>query len=57
MISVVLLPDWGYNSTGDLVKGLSNPDEYLTENGYNFLVTTKNIEEMAKAIYEQLILS
>ncbi|WP_337972014.1 pseudomurein-binding repeat-containing protein [Methanobacterium petrolearium] len=51
-----LLPDWGYNSTGDLVKGLSNPDEYLKENGYNFLVTSKNIEEMAKAIYEQLIL-
>ncbi|WP_209627534.1 hypothetical protein, partial [Methanobacterium petrolearium] len=50
------LPNWGYNTKGQIVQGLSNPDKYLTKNGYKFLVTSKNIEKMAIAIYEQLVL-
>jgi hypothetical protein len=51
-----ILPDWGFNSKGQLVKGLSNPDKYMTKNGYKFLVTSNNISKMAIAIYEQSVL-
>ena len=50
------LPDWGYNTKGELVKGLSNPDKYMENHGYEFMVTEYNTLKMAIAIYEQLIL-
>ena len=51
-----ILPDWGYNTKGKLVKGLSNPDKYMEKHGYKFMVTEYNTLKMAQAIYEQLIL-
>jgi hypothetical protein len=47
------LPDLGYNSKGQLVRGLSNPDLFMINHGYNFLWSNNNIKEMAIAIYEE----
>ncbi|WP_157809479.1 MULTISPECIES: pseudomurein-binding repeat-containing protein [Methanobacterium] len=47
------LPDHGYNSAGVYTDGLNNPDQFLINHGYNFLVTSGNILEMATAILHQ----
>ncbi|AXV39238.1 MAG: hypothetical protein CIT02_02330 [Methanobacterium sp. BAmetb5] len=47
------LPDSGYNSKGVPTDGLNNPDQFLINHGYNFLVTSGNILEMATAILNQ----
>ncbi|CEA14321.1 hypothetical protein DSM1535_1997 [Methanobacterium formicicum] len=47
------LPDHGYNSQGVYTDGLNNPDQFLINHGYNFLVTSGNILEMATAILNQ----
>ena len=44
------LPDWGYNSLGVWTDGLNNPDQFLNSHGYDFLVTSGGISEMANAI-------
>jgi len=50
------LPNWGYNTKGQLVKGLSNPDQYMAKHGYQFMVTSYDTLNMAIGIYEQLVL-
>ncbi|MDO5836609.1 MAG: hypothetical protein Q4P17_08860, partial [Methanobacterium sp.] len=47
------LPDTGYNSKGVYTDGLNNPDQFLINHGYNFLVTSGNILEMATAILNE----
>ncbi|WP_286242096.1 pseudomurein-binding repeat-containing protein [Methanobacterium ferruginis] len=47
------LPDWGYNTKGQWLCGLNNPDQFLNNRGYNFLITTGSILEMANAIYNE----
>jgi hypothetical protein len=50
------LPNWGYNSKGQWTDGLNNPDQFLINNGYHFMVTNGNILEMATGIYDEAVL-
>ncbi|MDD4811525.1 MAG: hypothetical protein PHY53_10110, partial [Methanobacterium formicicum] len=44
------LPDWGYNLAGNPTDGLKDPDVFLTSHGFNFLVTSGNLQYMADHI-------
>jgi len=44
------LPDWGYDYYGNPRDGLNNPDLFLNSHGFNFLVTSGNLQYMADHI-------
>jgi len=47
------LPDWGYNTKGQWTCGLNNPDLFLYNNGYDFMITTGDLSSMAIAILNE----
>ena len=47
------LPNSGYNTAGVWTDGLTNPDQFLTSHGFNFLVTSGALTEMANNILDQ----
>ena len=47
------LPNSGYNMAGVWTDGLTNPDQFLTSHGFNYLVTGGDLSEMANNILGQ----
>ena len=47
------LPNSGYNTAGVWTDGLTNPDQFLISHGFNFLVTSGALTEMATNILDQ----
>nr|WP_319372588.1 hypothetical protein [uncultured Methanobacterium sp.] len=47
------LPDRGYNYYGVPTDGLNNPDQFMINHGFNFMVCGGDIMQMASAIFNE----